>query len=274
MSKDRILLDSELRYLDPAGHLLRSRTELTIARLLTFLGKRYRYDVDVDLRDSTSSKIDFQVEEKYIEVIDSEEDTAKFLLAKKRRPDLDLIAIGPSKFASKVNELDSLFVLGNTEQDHTGSIFIEDPSLAFDYAHILPLVEKCSVLHGHTSTVMVEIIGEMRNNLVIDFSDAKRIIKETLAEIDHKFFISQKYLQREDDAHYYVSFKGPRGFFSLQLPKLTTYMLNGEATVENLSHEIIRLLAPRMPSNVEALGVYIYEGVNKGAHIIAGIKKV
>jgi 6-pyruvoyltetrahydropterin/6-carboxytetrahydropterin synthase len=214
------------------------------------------------------------VEEKYIEVIDSEEDTAKFLLAKKRRPDLDLIAIGPSKFASKVSELDSLFVLGNTEQDHTGSIFIEDPSLAFDYAHILPLVEKCSVLHGHTSTVMVEIIGEMRNNLVIDFSDAKRIIKETLAEIDHKFFISQKYLQREDDAHYYVSFKGPRGFFSLQLPKLTTYMLNGEATVENLSHEIIRLLAPRMPSNVEALGVYIYEGVNKGAHIIAGIKKV
>jgi 6-pyruvoyltetrahydropterin/6-carboxytetrahydropterin synthase len=32
------------------------------------------------------------------------------------------------------------------------------------------------------------------------------------------------------------------------------------------------LLAPKMPANVEALGVYIYEGVNKGAHIIAKIK--
>ena len=28
-----------------------------------------------------------------------------------------------------------------------------------------------------------------------------------------------------------------------------------------------------MPSNVQALGVYIYEGVNKGAHIIAEVKK-
>src|SRR5207253_8695399 len=56
-------------------------------------------------------------------------------------------------------------------------------------------------------------------------------------------------------------------------PKSTTYMLSGEATVENLSSEIIRLLAPKMPQNVQALGVYIYEGVNKGAHIIAGVKK-
>jgi hypothetical protein len=29
-----------------------------------------------------------------------------------------------------------------------------------------------------------------------------------------------------------------------------------------------------MPSNVEALGVYIYEGVNKGAHMLAEIDAV
>jgi 6-pyruvoyltetrahydropterin/6-carboxytetrahydropterin synthase len=91
--------------------------------------------------------------------------------------------------------------------------------------------------------------------------------------IDHKFFINKKYLEKEDDMHYYVSFQGPRGYFNLQLPKMTTWLMPGEATVENLSTEIIRLLAPRMPPNVEALGVYIYEGVNKGAHIIAGVKK-
>jgi 6-pyruvoyltetrahydropterin/6-carboxytetrahydropterin synthase len=169
--------------------------------------------------------------------------------------------------------MDSLFFFDNANHIQTGSIFIEDPALAFDYAHILPLVEKCSVLHGHTSTVMVEIIGSMKDNLVVDFGEAKRIIKETLNAIDHKFFINKKYLQREDDAHYYVAFEGPKGFFSLQLPKSTTYMLSGEATVESLSSEIIKLLAPKMPQNVEALGVYIYEGINKGAHIIAGVKK-
>jgi len=50
-------------------------------------------------------------------------------------------------------------------------------------------------------------------------------------------------------------------------------LLEGEATVENLSSEIIKLLAPKMPSNVEALGVYIYEGYNKGSHIISNISR-
>jgi len=28
-----------------------------------------------------------------------------------------------------------------------------------------------------------------------------------------------------------------------------------------------------MPENVQAIGVYIYEGVNKGAHILSNLKK-
>ena len=61
--------------------------------------------------------------------------------------------------------------------------------------------------------------------------------------------------------------------FELQVPKNTTYLLEGEATVENLSSELIKLLAPKMPANVEAVGVYIYEGYNKGSHIISNISR-
>ena len=50
---------------------------------------------------------------------------------------------------------------------------------------------------------MVEIIGEMKNNLVIDFSEAKKIIKEALYQIDHKFFINKKYLKKEDGDHFF-----------------------------------------------------------------------
>lgn len=273
MPTERVVLDSDLRYLDGKGNLLKTRAELAIARMLAFLGHDYRCNTNVALPGGERLPVDFAVGDRYIEVIDSEVDEAKFRRIKEVLPALDIIAIGHSRFASKVEEMDSVFMYDEPDKVQTGSIFIEDPSLAFDYAHILPLVEKCSVLHGHTSTVMVEIIGTMKNNLVIDFGDAKRIIKDTLTAIDHKFFINRKYLQKEDDVHYYVAFEGPRGYFSLQLPKMTTYMMSGEATVENLSTEIIRLLAPRMPPNVEAIGVYIYEGVNKGAHIIAGIKK-
>jgi 6-pyruvoyltetrahydropterin/6-carboxytetrahydropterin synthase len=273
MAKERIVLNSDLRYID-RGNLLRSRSELSVAKMLSFLGHDYSYDVDVKLPDGKSVKIDFNTGgNKYIEVVDSADDVIKFKRIREQLPTLDIIALGQSKHASRITEMDSLFFFDNANHTQTGSIFIEDPTLAFDYAHILPLVEKCSVLHGHTSTVMVEIIGSMKDNLVVDFGEAKRVIKETLNTIDHKFFINKKYLQKEDDVHYYVVFEGSKGYFSLQLPKSTTYMLSGEATVENLSSELIKLLAPKMPQNVEALGVYIYEGINKGAHIIAGVKK-
>jgi 6-pyruvoyltetrahydropterin/6-carboxytetrahydropterin synthase len=270
---ERVVLNSDLRYLDSKGNLMRTRAELSVARMLAFLGHDYTYDHVLALADGTSVTVDFSSEGRYIEVIDSEADAAKFRRIKEQMPALDIIAVGHSKYSSRVGEMDSMFFYDDSDRTQTGSIFIEDPSLAFDYAHILPLVEKCSVLHGHTSTVMVEIIGSMKNNLVVDFGEAKRIIKDTINVIDHKFFINRKYLQKEDDTHYYVSFQGPRGYFNLQLPKMTTWLMPGEATVENLSTEIIRLLAPRMPPNVEAIGVYIYEGVNKGAHIIAGVKK-
>ncbi|WP_415280621.1 6-pyruvoyl trahydropterin synthase family protein [Candidatus Nitrososphaera sp. FF02] len=273
MPTERVVLNSDLRYLDSKGNLMRSRAELSVARMLAFLGHDYRYDHVLMLLDGAALTVDFASEGRYIEVVDSEADAAKFRRIKEQMPALDVIAVGHSKYSSRVGEMDSMFFYDDSDRTQTGSIFIEDPSLAFDYAHILPLVEKCSVLHGHTSTVMVELIGSMRNNLVVDFGEAKRIIKDTINVIDHKFFINKKYLQKEDDTHYYVSFQGPRGFFNLQLPKMTTWLMPGEATVENLSTEIIRLLAPRMPPNIEAIGVYIYEGVNKGAHIIAGVKK-
>lgn len=274
MPNERVVLNSDLRYIDGKGNLLASRAELSVASMLAFLGHDYVYSAAVTLPNGASAKIDFAlVGGKFIEVVDSDADADKFKSIKEALPELDIIAVGHSRYASKVEEIDSMFFYDESERMATGSIFIEDPSLAFDYAHILPLVEKCSVLHGHTSTVMVEIIGSMKNNLVVDFGEAKRIIKDTLNIIDHKFFINRKYLKKEDGDHYFVEFQGPRGYFNLQLPKMTTYMMSGEATVENLSTEIIRLLAPRMPPNVEALGVYIYEGVNKGAHIIAGVKK-
>ncbi|HKG42329.1 MAG TPA: 6-carboxytetrahydropterin synthase [Nitrososphaeraceae archaeon] len=269
----RVVLDNDIKYIDSDGNLFRTRAELSISKMLSFLGQNFEYEVMLKFKNDDIVNVDFKIDDKYIEVIDSEDDVNKFLRIRRELPEIKIIAVGHSKYAGKVNELDSFFFF-NSNYSQTGSIFIEDPSLAFDYAHILPLVEKCSILHGHTSTVMVEIIGDMKNNLIIDFGEAKRIIKETLSILDHKFFINTKYLKREDDIYYHISFEGPRGFFSLQLPKMTTFLLPGEATVENLSTEIIKLLAPKMPPTVEALGIYVYEGVNKGAHIIAEIKKV
>jgi 6-pyruvoyltetrahydropterin/6-carboxytetrahydropterin synthase len=266
------ILDSDFRYIDKKGNLLRSRTELSIAEMLTFLGVEYEYNYSFTLKNGNKVNVDFKTEKGLIEIIDDEKDITKYRELKQESTDVKIIAIGHPKLAAKLKELEDV-ILYKTKDVQTGSIFIEDPSFAFDYAHILPLVEKCSILHGHTSSVMVELVGEMENNLLVDFGEAKKIIKEVISILDHKFFINRKYLAKEDDLHYNISFDGPKGKFNLQVPKNTTYLLEGEATVENLSTEIIKLLVPKMPKNIEAVGVYVYEGYNKGAHIISQISR-
>jgi 6-pyruvoyltetrahydropterin/6-carboxytetrahydropterin synthase len=272
MTSESAILDSDFRYIDRKGNLMKTRTELSIAEMLSFLDIKYEYNHKLTLKDGKNVIVDFKTEKGLIEIIDSEKDITKYKEIKRESPGTKIIAVGHPKFAAQIKELEDI-ILYKTRDVQTGSIFMEDPSFAFDYAHILPLVEKCSILHGHTSSVMVELVGEMKNNLLIDFSEAKKIIKEVISILDHKFFINRKYLTKEDNLHYKIAFDGPKGLFDLQVPKNTTYLLEGEATVENLSTEIIKILVPKMPENIEAVGVYIYEGYNKGAHIISHISK-
>lgn len=272
MSNKRNLVESDIKYLNNNGDYLSNRTQLSLSNLLSFLGKKYEVNSVIKLPEGDSITVDYKTDdEKYIEVIDSNADLIKFNRIKSIYPDLKIVAIGSSKYRGKLSEFESIFFF-DTKYEKIGSIFIEDPSLSFDYAHILPLVKKCSILHGHTSTVMVEIIGRMENGLVIDFSEAKKLIKEAINDLDHKFFVNSRYLSTKDDLYYHVRFEGPQGYFDLQMPKSTVYLLSDEATVENLSKEIIKILAPKMPKNIDALGVYIYEGVNKGAHLLAELR--
>jgi len=270
MASTPTILDSDFRYIDKKGNLMRTRTELTVAQMLAFLEEEYQYDHELTLKNGKKVKIDFKTSKGLIEVIDSEKDITKYQEIKDNL-DEKVMAIGHPKYTAQIKELEDIVFYDKTPQ--TGSIFLEDASFSFDYAHILPLVEKCSILHGHTSSVMVELVGQMKDNLLVDFGVAKKIIKEVVNVFDHKFFINEKYLKSQDDSHYQIQFEGPKGMFDLQVPKNTTYLLKGEATVENLSSEIIKLLAPKMPPNVEAVGVYIYEGYNKGSHIISNISR-
>ena len=279
--------DSDFRYLDrKTGALLSSRTELAVARLLSFLGVEYEYGHGVDVGGGRIERIDFKTARGLIEVVDGERDAEKYRLARGALGGGGgrIMAVGHPRHVARIAELGGVVAYGGGDEKEdgdggaqTGSIFMDDESFTFDYAHVLPLVEKCSILHGHTSSVMVELVGTMKDNLLVDFGEAKRIIRGVMAAFDHKFFVNEKYVVGDaggggSDGHYRVSFDGPRGRFDLTVPRSTAYLLRGEATVENLSTEIISLLAPRLPPNVDAVGVYIYEGRDKGSHIISRIK--
>ncbi len=269
MATNPAILDSDFRYLDKRGNLLRTRTELSVAQMLSFLGHDYKYDCKMEL-GGRQFVVDFKTERGLIEVIDGDADIEKYRAIKETGQ--KIMAIGHPKYCAQIKELEDI-VFYDQKHPQTGSIFMEDQSFTFDYAHILPLVEKCSILHGHTSSVMVELVGQMKDNLLIDFGEAKKIIKQVMSVFDHKFFINERYVIEQTPDSYRVSFEGPRGAFDLNVPSDTTYLLQGEATVENLSTEIIKVLEPKLSANIEAVGVYIYEGYNKGSHIISRISR-
>lgn len=161
--------------------------------------------------------------------------------------------------------------VGAPAQGRLQTIFLDDPSFNFDYAHILPATEKCSVMHGHSTSALVEIVGHPKEGMVVDFGEAKDTIRDAIRSLDHKLFINRKYVRKADGASVSLAFKTVHGPFVIEAPKGTTVLLDGEATVENLAHELLSRIAPKMPSNVTAVGVYVYEGFNKGTHLLAQI---
>ncbi len=55
----------------------------------------------------------------------------------------------------------------------------------FDAAHYLPGHESCGSMHGHTYRVEVVIEGELRDNMLMDFAELRKLVREVLAEYDH-----------------------------------------------------------------------------------------
>ncbi len=162
-------------------------------------------------------------------------------------------------------------LIGLGEDPRRQTIFLDDPSFNFDYAHILPATQKCSVMHGHTSSVLVEIVGRPVDGMVVDFGIAKDVVRNAIRGLDHKLFISKRYVTEVIGNRVTLKFRTVHGEFEIKAPKGTTVMLDGEATVENLAKEVLSRVSPKMPSNVTAVGVYVYEGLNKGSHLLAQI---
>ena len=78
MSTGSTVLDSDFKYIDGKGNLLKSRTELSIAQMLEFLQTEYQYDYPITLKNGKKVNVDFKTDKGLIEVIDTEIDIAKY----------------------------------------------------------------------------------------------------------------------------------------------------------------------------------------------------
>ncbi len=247
------------------GRMRKTSTHQLVADLLDSLGIRYRENVAVP--GGGSLVADFKVNGTLLFVErDLGEGERKALAGNKSR------VILLKRESLRSDGLDhGLRILGLGEEGRLQTIFLDDPSFNFDYAHILPKTEKCSVMHGHTSSVLVEVVGRPVEGMVVDFGAAKKIVREAVRGLDHKLFINEKYVTAMNPRSVTLKFDTVHGEFAIKAPRGTTVMMEGEATVENLAREVLGRIAPKMPRNVTSVGVYVYEGLNKGSHILAKI---
>lgn len=138
------------------------------------------------------------------------------------------------------------------------SVFVE---ASFDYSHFLPENDRCFPLHGHTSLVNLEINGELlATGMVIDFIEAKRILKETLSLLDHKLVTNRANARSEGNDRITVSYKD----FEFHLPLTQVFLLEGEATSESIALAIAEKVIGRMPKNITSIKLIMTEGLRKG----------
>ncbi len=237
-----------------------------VSRILDSAG--VEYGTDEPLYPGSKRRADFAVGNRLILVGEdlSKEDRRRVSRAGKK-----CVVISRSDALSDAFDLGLRVKRSGDKAKRLQTIFLDDPSFNFDYAHILPKTEKCSVMHGHTSSVLVELAGSPKDGMVVDFNEAKPVIREAVRSLDHKLFISSKYILGRAGESVSLGFDTVHGRFEMKVPAATTVLLEEEATVENLAQELVRRIAPRMPANVEAVGVYVYEGLNKGTHLLAQI---
>jgi 6-pyruvoyltetrahydropterin/6-carboxytetrahydropterin synthase len=244
---------------------LKTSTHQLVADLLDSL--RIPFKEDVRIPGAGSIAADFLVNGIWVFV---EKSLGRTEMRRLKRIGRNYVFINKDAFRSDGSD-HGIRVLGLEESGGLQTIFLDDPSFNFDYAHILPKTQKCSVMHGHTSSALVEVVGRPIDGMVIDFGIAKEIIRDAIRSLDHKLFINERYVTRIDAKSITLRFRTVHGDFAIQAPKPTTVLLSGEATVENLAREVVSRITPRMPENVTAVGVYVYEGLNKGSHLLAQI---
>lgn len=144
-------------------------------------------------------------------------------------------------------------------------ISIERNTLRFAAAHMATFGGETEPLHGHNYDVTVQIDGALsEDSWVIDFGDAKRIVRAICKELDHKFLLAARSTgMRVDDEDGVVTIQTSAGKRYV-IPRSDVAMLEiDNTTVERLAEwfagRIRAALEEAGAANVTAVTVGIEE---------------
>lgn len=134
--------------------------------------------------------------------------------------------------------------------------------ISFSAAHFIPTIEKCSRLHGHDYTVSLELDGEPKDGILIDYGIVKSAIRGIIDVMDHKVLLPETSpLTRVlcDHRHCTVTY----GAKEFRFPVSDVYMLervmtSSEMLADYITAKMVEKLKPN--KNLRKIKVCVYEG--------------
>ncbi len=143
-------------------------------------------------------------------------------------------------------------------------IVLDHQTLRFAAAHFTTSAGECEPLHGHNYALTVEIEGDLTpDSWVLDFSDAKSLVRDICSELDHKFLLPLENAALEiiaSDAELEVSF-GDRRYVipRSDVAELPVDNSTAERLAEYIASRIASSLRQRGAGNVTSIAVGVEE---------------
>ena len=146
----------------------------------------------------------------------------------------------------------------------TFRIVLDKQTLRFAAAHFTTFGGECEPLHGHNYALTVEIEGDLTPDAwVLDFTEAKAVVRAICRELDHKFLLplesdalevagSEAGVEIEVGARRYVM---PRS----DVAELPIDNSTAERLAEYVTGRIVDELQRRGASNVTSIAVGVEE---------------
>lgn len=149
--------------------------------------------------------------------------------------------------------------------DTTYRITLERQDLRFAAAHFATFGGSCEPLHGHNYAVTVELAGSLaaQDSWVLDFSEAKRMVRSICKELDHKFILqlhSRSVAIERTGEEFRVQFGSKRYVMpASDVAPLPIDNSTAERLAEWFAGRMAEELAARGAANIQSLTVGIEE---------------
>jgi 6-pyruvoyltetrahydropterin/6-carboxytetrahydropterin synthase len=146
----------------------------------------------------------------------------------------------------------------------THSVSVEGIRLRFAAAHMATFHGDCEPLHGHNYVVSVEAEGDLTDDSwVWDFGDLKRMTKDILDEMDHRFLLQResRVLTIEEGAdEWTITFGGRRYVFpASDVAVLPIDNSTAERIAEYIAGRLIEAFRSRQAATIARLRVGVEE---------------